>query len=266
MTEICRRLGTEFGQETPEQVYDYMLDAKLGMSFEELKQKGFEQLEFRYRKYEENGFATPTGKIELYSTRMEEMGYDPLPYFEEPPESPYATPKTAEEFPYILITGARIPMFFQSEYRQMPTLRRGRPEPECEIHPQTAKDLGLSDGDWVSIETPRGKCRQKTRLFEGIDPRVIHAQHGWWFPEEDDGPDHGIWRSNANTLTSMEPPYCPSMGTYQLRALLCKVIAVEDAEEPWRPPIPATYDTNIGDVQGWDAAAIDAFQKKRARG
>ena len=62
---------------------------------------------------------TPTGKIELYSTQLADMGYDPLPSFEEPPESPYSTPELAEDYPFILITGARIPMFFQSEYRQL---------------------------------------------------------------------------------------------------------------------------------------------------
>ena len=265
MTEICRRLGTTHGQETPQEIYDAMLAPKTGLTFEKLKQLGFTQPEFRYRKYETNGFTTPTGKIELYSTRMEEMGYDPLPYFEEPPESPYSTPDLAEDFPYILITGARIPMFFQSEYRQMPTLRRGRPEPQCEIHPKTADTLGVSEGDWVSIETKRGRCRQKVRLFDGIDPKVIHAQHGWWFPEEDDGPDHGIWRSNANTLTSMDPPYCPSMGTYQLRALLCRVLKAEEADSPWRPPIPATYRTNVAEVQDWNLSEIAVFQNKRTR-
>ena len=103
----------------------------------------------------------------------------------------------------------------------------------------------------MSIETPRGKCRQKVKIFDGIDPRVVHAQHGWWFPEEGEGPDHGNWRSNANTLTSMEPPYCSAMGTYQLRALLCKIVKAEDADIPWRPPIPERYDSNVADVQEW---------------
>ena len=103
----------------------------------------------------------------------------------------------------------------------------------------------------VSIETKRGKCRQKVKLFDGIDPRVVHAQHGWWFPEEEDGPDHGIWRSNANTLTSMDPPYCSAMGTYQLRALLCRIVKLDETEEPWRPPISETYNTNIAEIQEW---------------
>ena len=110
---------------------------------------------------------------------------------------------------------------------------------------------GFLDGDWVSIESPRGKCRQKVKIFDGIDSRVVHAQHGWWFPEEEDGPDHGNWRSNANTLTSMAPPYCSAMGTYQLRALLCKIVKVDESEQPWRPPLPERYNSNVAEVQEW---------------
>jgi len=252
MTEICRRMGTTHGQEDPTQIYDEMLGAKLGLTFDELKERGFVQPEFRYRKFEDDGFKTPTGKIELYSTEMEKLGYDPLPHYVEPPESPTSTPDIATEFPLILITGARTPMFFHSEFRQMPTLRRGRKEPECELHPDLAKKLGIVEGDWVSIETKRGKCQQKAKLFDGIDPRVVHVQHGWWFPEEEDTADHGIWRSNANTLTSMAPPYCPSMGTYQLRALLCRVVKAEQAEEPWKPENLPAYNSNAADVQDWD--------------
>ena len=41
------------------------------------------------------------------------------------------------------------------------------------------------------------------------------------------------------------------MGTYQLRALLCKIVKAEDADIPWRPPIPERYDSNVADVQEW---------------
>ena len=82
---------------------------------------------------------------------------------------------------------------------------------------------------------------------------MVHVQHGWWFPEEE-GPDYGIWRSNANALTSMDPPYCPSMGTYQLRALLCRVVKAEDAESPWEPPRPPGYASNVAVVQDWEEA------------
>ena len=48
------------------------------------------------------GFPTPTGKLELYSTVLEKMGYDPLPYFKEPGESPISTPELAKEYPLVL--------------------------------------------------------------------------------------------------------------------------------------------------------------------
>ena len=54
---------------------------------------------------------------------------------------------------------------------------------------------------------------------------MIAAQHGWWFPEEP-APDYGVWTSNVNLLTDNQPPYDPAMGTYQLRALLCRVAPV----------------------------------------
>jgi thiosulfate reductase/polysulfide reductase chain A len=122
----------------------------------------------------------------------------------------------------VLTTGGRISYFFNSEHRQIPKLRKSQRDPQAEIHPDTAARFGIASGDWMWIETRRGRIRQKAKLTTGIDPRVIHVQHGWWFPERG-GPDYGVWDSNANVLTNNGPPYDPAMGTYQLRALLCRV-------------------------------------------
>jgi anaerobic selenocysteine-containing dehydrogenase len=192
------------------------------MTFDELKQKGFYKVPFKYRKYENGGFRTPTGKIELYSTRFEQLGYAPLPSYQEPPESPISTPEIAADYPLVLTTGGRISFFFNSEHRQLGKLRKAHRDPVAEIHPQTASRFGIVNGTWMWIETRRGRIRQKAKLTNGIDPRVIHVQHGWWFPEQP-GPEYGVWTSNANLLTDNQPPYDPAMGTYQLRALLCRV-------------------------------------------
>jgi anaerobic selenocysteine-containing dehydrogenase len=220
--ELARRMDLPVGTEPLDDVLESQLANGCGVTLAELREKGFHKVEFRYRKYLEGGFRTPTGKIELYATRFEAMGYDPLPYYREPPESPVATPEVAKDFPLVLTTGARIPFFFNSEHRQIRKLRKAHPDPIVEIHPDTARPFGIKGGDWVWIETPRGKIRQRARVTDEIDPRVIHVEHGWWFPEEA-GPEHGIWTSNANVLTSNEPPYDPAMGTYQLRALLCRI-------------------------------------------
>jgi anaerobic selenocysteine-containing dehydrogenase len=220
---LARRMKLPVGTESVRDVLDAQLKAGgIDMTFAQLSEKGFVQLPFKYRKFEDGGFKTPTKKIELYSTRLEQLGYAPLPYYEEPPESPVATPDVAKDYPLVLTTGGRIPFFFNSEHRQIEKLRKASRNPVAEIHPETAARFGIVKGDWMWIETRRGRMRQKAKITSGIDPRVINAQHGWWFPEEA-GPEYGVWKSNANLLTDNQPPYDPAMGTYQLRALLCRV-------------------------------------------
>lgn len=226
--ELARKMKLSLCTEDLDDVLAGQLAGGCGVSLEELRERGFHSMPLQFHKYRKNGFKTPTGKIELYSTRLETMGYDPLPYYEEPPESPISSPEVAKDFPLVLTSGARIPFFFNSEHRQIRKLRKAHPDPIVEIHPDTAAPFGIKDGDWVYIETLRGKIQQKAKLTSGIDPRVIHVEHGWWFPEEK-GPEYGIWRSNANVLTSNAPPYDPAMGTYQLRGLLCRIAPVGPA-------------------------------------
>lgn len=222
LAELAGRMGLEAGAEPLEEILDRRLRG-LGLSFEQLKEKGSVSPPLVYKKYEQmKMFLTPSGKVELYSSILDGLGYDPLPYYEEPPESPLSTPELLGEYPFILITGSRVPYFFHSEHRQVPALRRRHPDPIVQVHPETAKRLGIGDEDWVWIETRRGKIQQKASITDRIDPRVVHVEHGWWFPEEE-GPEYGVWRSNANILTDNGPPYDPAMGTYQLRALLCRL-------------------------------------------
>ncbi|MGA2893691.1 MAG: molybdopterin-dependent oxidoreductase [Xanthobacteraceae bacterium] len=225
--ELARRMKLPVGTESVEEVLNSQLArGGLNITFAELKEKGSITVPFKYRKYEDEGFRTPTGKIELYSTRFEEMGYAPLPFYEEPPESPVSRPDVSQDYPLVLTTGARIPYYFNSEHRQIEKLRKAHRHPTAEIHPETAARYGIAKGDWMWIETKRGRMRQRARLTTGIDPRVIAAEHGWWFPEEP-APEYGVWKSNVNLLTDNQPPYDPAMGTYQLRALLCRVARVE---------------------------------------
>ncbi|MDH4188795.1 MAG: molybdopterin-dependent oxidoreductase [Betaproteobacteria bacterium] len=220
---LARRMKLAVGTEDVKEVLNAQLArGGLGFDFDALAQRGFAEAPRQYRRYEKTGFKTPTGKIELYSTRFEKMGYAPLPSYEEPPESPYAAPEVAKDYPLVLTTGGRIPYYFNSEHRQIANLRRAYREPRAEIHPDTAARHGIAQGDWMWIETRRGRIRQKAKLTDGIDPRVVNAEHGWWFPDEP-GPEYGIWKSNANVLTDSGPPYDPQMGTYQLRGLLCRV-------------------------------------------
>jgi anaerobic selenocysteine-containing dehydrogenase len=150
------------------------------------------------------------------------MALKPLK-FREPPESPVSTPQLYEEYPYILITGARQPGFFHTENRQVPWLRELHPDPMIELHPDTAAKEGIQEGDWVIIESLRGKVRQRAKFFAGMDPRVVAAQHAWWFPEKKD-PGHGWDESNINILTdNAYVTMDPAMGASSIRTLLVKI-------------------------------------------
>ena len=236
--DLWRGLGIRMGQEkqwpwpTLKEALFYRLEPLGFGSFDELMQKtgGLIRPIKEERKYEKVGFGTPTGKVELYSTLLEELGYDPLPQYREPPESPISTPDIAKDYPLILTTGGRHQPFYHSEHRQIDSLRLQHPDPIVQINPETASKLGIEDGDWAWIETPRGRIKQKCQHFKGIDPRVVQAQHGWWLPElpGEEPWLHGVWESNINVVTADEPEQCnPISGGWPLRALLCKVYKVK---------------------------------------
>jgi anaerobic selenocysteine-containing dehydrogenase len=86
----------------------------------------------------------------------------------------------------------------------------------------------------VYVESPRGVIKQKARVADEIDPRVINVQSHWWFPEQ---PARipwlgGLWESNCNVLTQGDDPdtFDQVTGGWPLRALLCKIYKVEEVE------------------------------------
>jgi anaerobic selenocysteine-containing dehydrogenase len=237
--ELAIRLGfgESFPWKTEEELYNYRLQP-LGITFADAATRKYVIASAEPWTYDKinprtgkvTGFATRSGKFELYSNLLEELGYDPLPYYEEPPESPVRTPETAAEYPLILIDGGRFLPQFQSEHRQFGMgLREQHPDPLLQIHPETAAELGLRESDWARIETPRGAIVMKTQLTTGIDPRVVHAEHNWWFPEQPGAEPslHGLWQSNVNVLTTDDLDACDQVtGSWPGRALLCRVTRV----------------------------------------
>lgn len=163
----------------------------------------------RYRKYLEAGFPTPSKKVELYSETLQKYGYDPLPTYVEPKESPVSDPELAKKYPLILTTGSRILEYTHSQLRNVPALREKVPEPLAEIHPETAKRYGIVDGEMIMVKTKRGSIRIKARLTEDMHPMVVHVQHGWK-------------EANANVLTSGEDRD-PISGFPPIKSLLCEI-------------------------------------------
>ncbi|HSB06005.1 MAG TPA: molybdopterin-dependent oxidoreductase, partial [Thermodesulfobacteriota bacterium] len=149
-------------------------------------------------------FGTPTGKFEFFSQTLERRfkelakkdskGLDQvlqelrieakgdkvfLPHFEKP-----RLIGNEKEYPFHLISyvpmtaaegrGANQP-FLQEIYG--PHLYE-RWESWVEINPETAKSLGIKDGEIVWVESHTGKVKAKARLFPGTHPKSVHVPYG----------------------------------------------------------------------------------------
>lgn len=211
MIEVVNKLNPDAAPaKTAEGWLDVLLEPA-GITFEELKEKVIIWPEFHYKKYEksmlrgdgEPGFNTWNGKVDLTILPWQDFpgGYD-RPYYEEPRESPYTTPELYKEYPLILMTGSRSYEFFHSEHRNLPTMREFHPEPLVMIHPEMAKELDISEGNWCWIENMRGRCRQKATLTKAVHPKMAHAEHGWWKPENDPETLYDMFDYNINNLTT----------------------------------------------------------------
>ena len=222
-----------------ETVYDFINDLRLDnkFTFEEMRQMVNYQRGNTYYKYKKGllradgtpGFRTQTGRVELYSFTYQGFGEDPLPYYIEPPFSPVSTPELMEEYPFVLTTGARVYAFFHSEHRQIPMLRELNPNPLLEIHPDDAMRLGITDGQWAEVSNQFGAAKFKVKVTPTVYPGLVHAQHGWWFPEED--PEEpslfGVWKSNINSLIPHKHIGKLGYGA-PYKCMICKVTPISE--------------------------------------
>ena len=223
---LAEKLGlTEHFFSTEEGWWDNILEPA-GMTFSQLRQSGMVTNEGQYGQFQLDKFNTPSGKVELYSSRLAEWGFDPLPIYYEPPETPYSAPELAREYP-LIFTSAKSTAYTHSCDRQIKSLRRTHPEPLTSVHPETAGKLGIKNGDWVYIETKRGRIKQKAKLSAKVDPRVVIVDFGWWFPEKEASELYGWAEANVNILTDNAPPHNREMGSTNLRGILCKVYRAE---------------------------------------
>jgi len=155
----------------------------------------------RQRKYEQEGFGTPSGKVEIFSQTLADYGYNPLPACTPPPEDP--------SYPFTLITGSRTIAYTHSQFRNLPRLRKLVPQPLVEINPGPAENLGIADGEPVLLESPKGTITLPARVTPDIHPGVLSIQHGW---EE----------ANSNLLTDNEPND-PISGYPAFKTIPCRV-------------------------------------------
>lgn len=175
------------------------------------------------------GFATSTGRIEFYCPTLAAFGYDPVPDYKEPAESPISQPELAKEYPLVLTTGFRLYSFFHSAWTNIPEQRELYPHPFVLINPKDAKNLNVTDGEWVGIESPRGKVKSKARVSYEIGEGVVALPRPGWRDAcpELDLPGYGWDQANPNVLIPSEPAE-PGFGSTPMRSTLCRIVKEVD--------------------------------------
>jgi anaerobic selenocysteine-containing dehydrogenase len=213
-------IGADFWK-TSEDLWDYMLQPA-GLTYREFCAKGIirEARPRRYRKYLQDGFLTPSGKVELFSRQLREMGFDPVPVY-HPSFSTGDCRVITEEFD-LICTCRKVTPYQHSSGRQIDKFREMHPFPLIMIHPDAARERNISDGDWVYVESKNGIIKMKASLTRDVHARVVVSEHAWWFPERGPADLYGFADSNYNTLTCSGISNA-EVGSFVARGIACKV-------------------------------------------
>ncbi len=192
-----------------------VLLAPAGLDFSLFAECGLLRGADQFKKYEKSGFRTSSGKVELSLSQSPKLMVSALPEFEGYPEP--------EDGAYpLVLTSAKSRHYLHSSYRWLEKLRKLRPYPRTLIHPNTAAEHGIDEGDDITIETAQGQITQVAHLSDRIHPKVIYADYGWWFPEDKIEALFGWDRSNFNILTTTEK-LGPQFGTPNLKGINCRI-------------------------------------------
>jgi anaerobic selenocysteine-containing dehydrogenase len=212
--ELAKRLGLaeQFPWQSEEDLVRFELEPS-GLSFDYLLNEKPEGDFYQQKDYSvsEGLFRTPSRKIEIYSEALKEVGFNPLPDYQEPERSPLAShAEFLEKYPLILSTGARNYYYTHSQHRGVEDLKAEAPEPFTEIGQKTAEEYGIKDGDKIIIETNRGTVTMKARVQPRLAEGVVSVPHGW-------GKE-----ANANLLTDVQCREC-ILGYPDMKSLMCSV-------------------------------------------
>jgi anaerobic selenocysteine-containing dehydrogenase len=169
-------------------------------SLEELE-KGVLVEEIHPGYFRDRGFNTPSGRIELVSSILKSYGMD-IP-------EPVSHPAESDDYPYLLITGARTQAYYHSQFRNIERLRRLNPDPVAEVGGGIARHIRLSDRDTITIETHTGSIEMKATIKQDMHPFTVSIPHGWV-------------ECNANLITD-DMRFEPLTGAPMYRGIPCRV-------------------------------------------
>jgi anaerobic selenocysteine-containing dehydrogenase len=231
MAELAERLG--YGHLYP-QTHDEIISYALKNSpfnQDDLKKNGgilhMPSTPMVYKKWEKGllrqdgkpGFETPSGKFEIAASLLENYGYDDLPKFIEPAESPLSDPDRFTVYPLIFNSGALVKSDFRTSFRSIPALIEERPEPTVTLNTNDATKRGIKSGDIVVVKTPRSQVIVSAIVTDRIAMGFVDVSTGGGGPL-----GTPAWQAcNVNELTDIHQ-YDPISGFPVYKALLCQVV------------------------------------------
>ena len=138
-------------------------------------------------------FVTPSGKVELASSVLCDLGFDACPVYREPVD-PGAAKAAAdgETLPYVVFAGFRETKSYNTNLHQIASLRSLEPEPCVFVNPADAGSEGIAEGDWVRVETAYGAVRLSVHVDDAQPAGTLRVPHGWWKPERPQGIAAGL--------------------------------------------------------------------------
>ncbi len=144
----------------------------VGTSWQELADSPTGLWEDRQVLQPRTSFNTPSGKIELYSTVLQDAGFPPLPHWKPRREEP------SDEYPYHFLI-SRPATHKMTQTQNNPLLMEVYPENHATMNASLGRELGIRDGDEVYVESRVGRIKLKARLIEGIRPDCVKVDHGF---------------------------------------------------------------------------------------
>lgn len=157
-------------------------------------------------------FPTPSGKIELFSTKLWKNPMKdfmpPIPRYVAPPEGPQ-DPLT-KRFP-LQLSGWHSKCRTHTVHDNNLNLRKLDPQ-KLWIHPEDAAARSINDGDMVLVYNDRGQVKIPAKITDRVAKGVTTLSQGTWYTPDENGVDT---RGSINVLTSQRPtPFARGNGQH----------------------------------------------------
>jgi anaerobic selenocysteine-containing dehydrogenase len=192
-TELWRRLSRAMGYTEPElfESDESLMESALkDVDMERMLEDAFVRLDLPedFRPYANGGFATSSGKAELWSATD-------APAYVAAKEGPSGDAALVARFPLVLLTPKQHHRFLNTSYSHLPKHGPLEGAPFLELDAADAVARGIANGDQVVVRNDRGTLYLEARVSGRLRPGVVAVPFGWWADQ------HGE-PATANALTS----------------------------------------------------------------